>query len=69
MTKYLGIHETLELLEVMTFKSVTLTKATAMGLLVKDLRLKEILTDEMEASTAHINRMKELLTKKEENRA
>lgn len=69
MTKYLGIHETLELLEVMTFKSVTLTKATAMGLLVKDLRLKEILSNEVSASTAHIHRMKELLTEREENRA
>jgi similar to spore coat protein len=68
MTKYLGIHETLELLEVLTFKSVTLTKATAMGLLVKDLRLKEILSNEVTASTAHINRMKELLTEREGNR-
>jgi similar to spore coat protein len=69
MTKYLGIHETLELLEVMTFKSVTLTKATAMGLLVKDLKLKEILSNEVTASTSHINRMKELLTNREEDRA
>lgn len=69
MTKYLGIHETVELLEVLTFKSVTLTKATAMGLLVKDLRLKEILSNEVTVSTAHINRMKELLTEREGGRA
>jgi similar to spore coat protein len=69
MTKYLGIHETLELLEVLTFKSVTLTKATTMGLLVKDLELKDILSNEVTTSTAHINRMKELLTKREEDRA
>ncbi|MBT2679541.1 hypothetical protein J7E38_11045 [Bacillus sp. ISL-35] len=68
MTKYLGIHETLELLEVLTFKTVSLTKATTMGLLVKDVRLKEILTNEVTASTAHIDRMKELLTRREENR-
>jgi similar to spore coat protein len=69
MTKYLGIHETLELLEVLTFKSVTLTKATTMGLLVKDLELKDILSNEVTTSTTHINRMKELLTKREEDRA
>ncbi|WP_079509053.1 hypothetical protein [Mesobacillus jeotgali] len=68
MTRYLGIHETLELLEVLTFKSVTLTKATTMGLLVKDLRLKEILSNEVTVSTAQINRMKELLTNREGNR-
>lgn len=60
MTKYLGLHETLELHEVLIFKTVTLTKATTMGLLVKDMRLKEILTNEVAASSTHIERMKEL---------
>ncbi|HAQ07928.1 MAG TPA: hypothetical protein DCR24_10530 [Bacillus bacterium] len=66
MTKYLGIHETLEVLEILTFKSLTLTKSTTMSGLVQDIELKNILLSEMNTAKEHVQHLKELLTNREE---
>lgn len=43
MTKLLGLHETLELHELLTFKNLCLTKTTTMSALVQDEELKNLL--------------------------
>ncbi|WP_327837602.1 hypothetical protein [Bacillus salipaludis] len=42
MTKYLGMHEALEVHELLTFKTLCLTKATTMSALAQDAELKAI---------------------------
>ena len=40
MTKYLGLHETLDLHELLSFKNLCLTKATTMSVLAQDRRIE-----------------------------
>jgi similar to spore coat protein len=65
MTKYLGLHETLEVLEIMTFKSLCVTKSSIMGGLVQDIELKTLLSNDASSGVQHIQRLQEFLTNRE----
>ncbi|PLR81973.1 hypothetical protein CVD25_05680 [Bacillus canaveralius] len=65
MTKYLGVHETLEAHEILTFKNVCLTKSHTMSGLAQDEELKALLAGDVEVNRAHIQQLQELLTKQE----
>ena len=67
MTKYLGLHETLDLHELLTFKNLCLTKASTMSVLVQDPELKTIMSEDVVNGTKHIQQLQEFLTKREEN--
>ncbi len=67
MTQYLGLHETLELHELLTFKNLSLTKAFTMSGLVRDPALKEILLADVEAGTKFVTQLKELMTERSNN--
>ncbi|MRH41435.1 hypothetical protein GH741_01950 [Aquibacillus halophilus] len=43
MVKKMGVHEKLEIHELLTFKNLCLTKSTAMSALVQDEELKQLL--------------------------
>lgn len=62
MTKYLGLHETLEIHELLTFKNLCLTKSTLMNPLAKDEELKTILANDAAAGQQHIQQLRQLLT-------
>jgi len=64
MTKYMGLHETLEIHELLIFKNLSLTKSIAMRGLVQDPELKAILSNEVDAATSGITRLKEFLTER-----
>lgn len=66
MTKYLGIHETLDVHELLSFKNLCLTKATTMSVLAQDPELKAILADDVTSGTQHILQLQQFLTKREE---
>ncbi|MGZ4159847.1 MAG: hypothetical protein ACXVNF_03475 [Neobacillus sp.] len=66
MTKYLGLHETLEVHELLTFKNLTLTKATTMGALAQDEELQAILSKEVTTGTQHIQQLQRFLSSREE---
>jgi similar to spore coat protein len=66
MTKYLGLHETLEVLELLSFKSLCLTKSATMSGLVQDAELKTILSNDVNTGTEHIQRLQESLTNRGE---
>ncbi|MEH7074880.1 hypothetical protein [Neobacillus drentensis] len=67
MTKYLGLHETLDLHELLSFKNLCLTKATTMSALAQDEELKAILSEDAAAGTQHIQQLKQFLTEREAN--
>ncbi|UTR16810.1 hypothetical protein MM221_09980 [Salipaludibacillus sp. LMS25] len=54
MPQNIGVHESLELHELMTFKSLCLTKATVMQGLVSDNELKTIMQEDVTASKRHL---------------
>lgn len=58
----LGMHETLELHELLTFKTVCATKSATMVGLVNDSQLKSLMQQEVQASKHHINDLKNLLS-------
>ncbi|WP_077210788.1 hypothetical protein [Bacillus dakarensis] len=62
MTKYLALHETLEVHEILTFKNLCLTKATTMSGLVQDEELKTILSDDVAAGTKFIKHLQGYLS-------
>lgn len=62
MAKYLGLHETLDLHELLSFKNLCLTKATTMSALAQDEELKAILSDEVTAGIHHIQQLQQFLT-------
>jgi similar to spore coat protein len=66
MPKYLGLHETLDLHELLTFKNLCLTKATTMSALAQDDELRAILANDVTTGTAHIQQLQEFLTNREE---
>jgi len=49
-----GIHEKLELHELLTFKSLCLTKAATMQALISDPQLKEIMKQDVNMHSKHI---------------
>jgi similar to spore coat protein len=65
MVKSLGLHETLDLHELLTFKSLCLTKAATMGALVQDEELKTILANDVTLGQQHIEKLQLFLTKRE----
>lgn len=58
-----ALHETLEVHEIAAFKTVCLTKAKTMKLLVSDPALKEILLQDVEVSTRQLQELEAILTK------
>ncbi len=61
MVDKLALHERLELHEILTFKTLCVTKATTMGSLVGCEELKQILSTDVTAGRQHINQLTELL--------
>jgi similar to spore coat protein len=66
MTKYLGLHETLDLHELLIFKNLCLTKATTMSVFAQDSELKTILSDDVTSGKQHIQQLQEFLTNRRE---
>jgi similar to spore coat protein len=66
MTKYLGLHETLDLHELLSFKNLCLTKATTMSVLAVDAELKAILSADVSTGTQHIQQLQQFLTNRRE---
>lgn len=62
MTKYLALHETLEVHELLVSKNLTLTKSATMSKLVQDPELKAILAQEVSDGTSFIHKLKAYLT-------
>ncbi|MFP7473462.1 hypothetical protein SFC55_20880 [Niallia taxi] len=59
----LGTHETLEIHELLTFKSLCLTKSSTMSNLVQDEELKRIINQDAALSTKHIQSLQNFMTK------
>ncbi|WP_077622286.1 hypothetical protein [Sediminibacillus massiliensis] len=62
MADKLGLHEQLELHELVTFKSLCLTKATIMQGLVTDQQLKNIMQQDANMHTRHLEDLKGYLS-------
>lgn len=62
MTKYLGLHETLDVHELLSFKNLCLTKATTMSVLAQDPQLKAILSEDISTGIQHIQQLQQFLT-------
>ncbi|MBU8907891.1 hypothetical protein [Desertibacillus haloalkaliphilus] len=61
MREKLGVHETLELHELLTFKSLCLTKASVMQGLVSDENLKELMQQDVTMATQQVEELKKHL--------
>ncbi|MFJ9292036.1 DUF892 family protein [Bacillus halotolerans] len=57
-----GLHETLELHELLTFKNLCLTKSSTMMGLVQDEELKSILEQDAQKTKQQVARLQELLS-------
>lgn len=57
-----GLHETLELHEIATFKSLCMTKSKTMQILVSDNDLKQILQQDVQLSTRQLQELNGLLS-------
>lgn len=68
MTKFLGLHETLDLHELLSFKNLCLTKATTMSVLAQDPELQAILSDDVTTGTQHIQQLQQFLTNRRDDR-
>ncbi|PLR76298.1 hypothetical protein CU633_16515 [Bacillus sp. V3-13] len=62
MAKDLGIHETLELHELLVFKNTCLTKSTTLGGMAQDNELKQILSADATASKSEIQQLQRFLS-------
>jgi similar to spore coat protein len=62
MSKTYGLHETLELHEIASFKTVCMTKSKTMQILVSDNDLKQLLQQDVELSTRQIQELNGLLS-------
>lgn len=67
MTNYLALHETLDVHELLTFKTICLTKAVTMSALAQDEELKAILESDATTGVEQIQRLQQHLAKREEN--
>lgn len=63
MNNRFGLHETLELHEIASFKTVCLTKSVTMQRLVSDPALNDILQQDVQSSTRQIQELNDLLSK------
>ena len=61
MMNKLGLHETLELHELLVFKNLSFTKSVAMAGLIQDPALKTILQENEEADVAFIMTLQGIL--------
>lgn len=59
----IATHETLELLEILTFKNVCATKSKTMQALVSDPELKSILETDVQKSIPQIQELQSLVKK------
>jgi similar to spore coat protein len=66
MAKLLGIHETLEVHELLTFKNLCLTKSTTMSALAQDEELKTLLVNDVDTGTQHIQQLQQFITNRGE---
>lgn len=57
----LGIHEALELHELVTFKAVCASKSAAMMNIVSDSELRSLMQQDLEMAQQHIQRMQPFL--------
>ncbi|PLR95116.1 hypothetical protein [Bacillus sp. T33-2] len=62
MPKPIGVHETLELHELLMFKNVCTTKSATMSGLAQDDELKSILNQDVTVSRQHIEQLKGILS-------
>lgn len=62
MTKYMGLHETLEVHELLTFKNLCLTKAFIMSKFAQDPELKAILSTDVVSGRQNVERLQEFIT-------
>ncbi|EJL26858.1 hypothetical protein [Brevibacillus sp. BC25] len=58
-----GLHEQLELHEIASFKTICMTKSKTMQALVSDETLRQILADDVLASTRQLQELSSLLAK------
>ena len=65
MVKYLGLHQTLDVHELLTFKNLCLTKSSTMSALVQDVELKTILSNDVTTGQSHIEQLQQFLTNRE----
>jgi similar to spore coat protein len=65
-TTTLGVHETLELHELLTFKSLCLTKSSTMSGLVQDNELKNLLSQDATQTRSHIESLQQFIPRKEQ---
>lgn len=66
MTKYLGLHETLETLELIAFKTVCLTRSVTMSKLLPDGDLKKIISGDLESGSQGLKQLQTFITNREE---
>lgn len=59
----LALHETLELHELLTFKTCCLTKSSTMQALVSDNELKTLLEQDVQTSQRNMKELQDLLSK------
>ncbi|PLR85777.1 MULTISPECIES: hypothetical protein [Bacillus] len=62
MAKDLGIHETLELHELLVFKNTCLTKSATLSGMAQDNELKQILAADVTASKSEIQQLQGFLS-------
>ncbi|WP_409298732.1 hypothetical protein V1498_10145 [Peribacillus sp. SCS-26] len=62
MQENLGIHETLEMHELLTFKNTCLTKSASISALVQDPALKAILDQDVTQSKQAVQQLQNLLS-------
>jgi similar to spore coat protein len=62
MPKTMGVHETLEIHELLTFKNLCLTKSTAMSALAQDEELKQLLTQTSQMDRQNIQTLQGFLS-------
>jgi len=61
-TSGLGVHETVELHEILTFKNLCLTKTVTMTKLAQDEELKRILSEDSAKTRQQIRQLQDLLS-------
>lgn len=62
MKKYMALHETLEIHELLTFKNLCLTKSFVMGKFIQDPQLKAILNTDVDTGIRDVRRLQEFIT-------
>ncbi|PLR84385.1 spore coat protein [Bacillus canaveralius] len=62
MATPIGVHETLELHELLMFKNVCATKSATMSTLAQDDELKRILNEDVNKSRHHIEQLQNILS-------